>query len=168
MAGIAELHRYPNSEARCRSMRRRMAEAPLTPDILGFVDMPDCPSGRMDKNTDRLLLGDSHPVLAIVAFVATFLFAALPFLFDTDRVFIVVPCIIGCFSCCLLFLRLLVGAQELKHVKYICLGIAAYLFYLAGRQWYLIVLITGGTVLCSILIARLIGPFVPVTHQRKR
>lgn len=129
--------------------------------------MPDSPSGRMDKNADRFLRGRSHPVFMIVAFVSVFFFAGLPFLFDTDSWLLVVPCLIGCFSCFFLFIRLLVGLEgELANLKFIFLIIAGYLCYRAGEQWYLIVLLTAGTLLCSFLIARLIGPSVPVIRQR--
>lgn len=122
--------------------------------------MAELNTDRTQRNADRLLRGGSHPVLAIAAFFGAFLFAALPFVFDRTTCWLSPPGLMACFSCSILFMRLLIG--ELGLIKWILLGVAAYLGYIAAEQWYLIALLAGGTLVCSFLIARLVGDFVPV------
>jgi hypothetical protein len=120
-----------------------------------------------NTNIERMLPGTPRPYVAMAAFGAVFFFAGFPFLFDTDNLLIAVPCIIACLSAFVLFLHLLVGLNgDTRQIKYMLLGIAAYLAVLAGRQWYLIALITCGTVVTSFLIARLLGPTIPVIRPR--
>lgn len=114
------------------------------------------------RNVNQLFRGGSRPVLAVIAFFATFLFAALPFAFDTDNVLVVAPCIIASFSCAILFMRFLIGEPGM--VKWILLAAAGYLCISAGREWYVVLLLTGGTICCSILFDRLIGKFVPLIN----
>jgi hypothetical protein len=104
-------------------------------------------------------------VLAIVAFFAAFLFAGLPFIFDTDNILVVAPCMIACFSCVILFLRLLVG--DLGPMKYSFWIVTGQLCHVAGEEWYLVVFLAVGTLLCSYLIARLMGDFAPLVRGVK-
>jgi len=117
------------------------------------------------RNADRLLHVGTRPVLAIVAFFATFLFAALPFALDSDSVLVVAPFIIASFSCSILFMRLLIG--NLGVINWLFLGCAVWFGVSVGRQWYIVMLLTGGTVLCLFLIDRLIGNFVPLVDVSK-
>lgn len=143
----------------------RQVEAVRISDIYRNAEMPESPLSRTDMCAKRFTHGDSHPVLAIVVFFAAFLFGALPFVFDTDSFLIVAPCLIACFSSVILFLRLLVG--DVGPVKYIFLFIAGYLGYVAGEQWYVVVFLAGGALLCSLFIDRLIGDFVAVIRDVK-
>ena len=129
--------------------------------------MSESTDNRTLKNTDRLLRGGKRPVLAIVSFLAAFLFAALPFAINSDRFLIVAPCVIACVSCSILFMRLLIG--KLGIVNWLLLGVAGYLCIVAEREWHVVVLLTGGTVVSLFVIDRLIGTFVPlinVSEQR--
>lgn len=120
-------------------------------------------SGRTDNRAERLLPGDSHPVFAAVAFAAVILFAAVPFLVDTDEPSFVIPSLIGCFTSFFVFLHLLVGLTgSFSSVKRNSLLIVISLGIAAGGQWYLMALIAGGTLLCTLFLIRLIGPHVPV------
>ena len=117
----------------------------------------------MNTAAERLLPGKSHLVLAVVSFSVAFLFAALPWAFDTDHVVVVSVCAIACASSVILFIRLLVG--KLGNLKYLLLlppAILCFSTYAAGQEWYLVVMITGGTIICSSLIARLVGHFSPL------
>lgn len=120
---------------------------------------------KLEKLFDRLLRGDSHPVLAIASFFAAFLLAAIPFLIGTDQFFVVVACLIACFSSVILFLRLLVG--NLGPIKFILLATAALLALYAGSQWYIPLTLAGGTVVCSYISGRLIGDFSPLIRGVK-
>lgn len=129
--------------------------------------MPESMTGQTAMNADRLLRGGKHPVLAVVAFVAAFMFAALPFVIATDNPLAVGPSVIACVSCSILFMRLLIG--KLGIVNWLLLGVAGYLCIVAEREWYVVVLLTGGTVVSLFVIDRLIGTFVPlinVSEQR--
>ena len=132
-----------------------------TPDGSGNAEMPDLP----DECAERPAGRGPHPGLAIVAFFAAFLFAALPFGFDSDDFFVVAPCLIACFSSSILFIRVMVG--DLRRFTYIFLAAAGHLCYAAGEQWYVVVLLALGTLLCSFLMARLIGDFAPVIRDVK-
>jgi hypothetical protein len=128
--------------------------------------MTKIPLGQMERRVELLLFGKSHPVLASCFFFATFLFAALPFAIETDDVLIVSVCVIACFSSAILFIRLLLG--KLGLVRYLLLiapAILCYAAYAAGKEWHLVVIITGGTIICSHLIARLIGDFRPLIRN---
>ncbi len=121
---------------------------------------------QMNKRGERLEVGKSHPVLASVSFLAAFMFAALPFVFNTDHVVIVSVCAIACSSAAILFLRLLIG--KLGVLKYQFLMAAAILCicaYIAGQEWHLVLMITGGTISLSYFIARFIGDFTPLIHD---
>ena len=142
-----------------------MTQNPLNPRDDRSEATPDYTSGHIDRISDQHVRADSHPVLAIVVFVAAFVFAALPFLSDTDNFFIVAPCVIASLSCSILFMRLVMG--DLGPVKWIMLATAGYACVSVGREWYIVVLLTTGTVLCSILIDRLVGDFVPLTRAQK-
>jgi hypothetical protein len=122
-------------------------------------------ASRIDPSAARDTPGNSHPVAAVFVFFASFLFAALPFVFDTDNLLVVAPCLIACFSCSILFLRLLVG--DLGPLKYTFFIIAGHLGYVAGEQWYVVAILVGGTLLCSFLINRLLGEFAPVIRGVK-
>lgn len=122
--------------------------------------MSESSDNRTLKNADRLLRGGKRPVLAIVSFLAAFLFAALPFAINSDRFLIVAPCVIACVSCSILFMRLLIG--ELGLVKWLLFGTAAYLAICVGSEWYVVALLTGGTASCSLFLDKLIGNFVPL------
>ena len=128
--------------------------------------MPERTNGKTQTIADRLLLGGRHPVLAVVAFVAAFMFAALPFAIDTDNPLVVAPSVIACASCSILFMRLLIGALGI--VNWLLLGTAGYLCIVAGREWYVVALIAGGTVLVLFVIDRLIGKFVPLINVSER
>ena len=117
----------------------------------------------MARNGGQLLPDGKHPVVALIAFISAFLFAGFPFAVDPDSFLIVAFGVIGCFSVTILFIRLLIG--ELGRVKWILLGMAGYLCVIAGHQWYLIVLLTVGTVLCSFVISRLLGSFKPLVRK---
>lgn len=119
-----------------------------------------------ESTTDRLLLGRSHPVLAIIVFFAAFLFAALPFAFGTDDVLVVSVCVVACFSSVILFIRLLLGKLgALKYLLLIAPAILGYTAYVAEREWHLVVIVTAGTIICSYVITRLIGDFRPLIHN---
>ena len=139
----------------CRQSSVTNALAPATGQSMA-ESSPD----QIARNADRLLLGAKHPVFAIFAFMSAFVFAALPFLVNTENALIIVPCLIACASCSILFIQLLIG--RLGHVKWLLLAIAGFLCVYAGGHWYLIVLLTGGTVLCCSVVDRLIGRFRPL------
>ena len=101
-----------------------------------------------------------RPVLAIVAFIGTFLFAALGVALDSENPLVVAPFIIASLCCTILFLRLLIG--EVRWVKWIWLSLGVPLCLAARDEWYLIVLLIGGTHLGTLLIARLTGGFAPI------
>ena len=128
--------------------------------------MPKSTTGQTPMNSGRLLRGGTHPILAVVAFVAAFMFAALPFAIDADNPLVVAPSVIACASCSILFMRLLIG--KLGIVNWLLLGAAGYLCIVAGRDWYVVVLLTSGTVLCLFVIERLIGNFVPLINVSER
>ena len=121
-------------------------------------------SGSIDNptlsNTDRLLRGGKRPVPAIASFLAAFVFAALPFAINSDHFIIVAPCVIACVSCSILFIRLLIG--ELGLLKWLLFGTAVYLAICVGGEWYVVALLAGGTVVCSLFLDKLIGSFVPL------
>lgn len=122
--------------------------------------MSESTDNRTLNNTDRLLRGGKRPALAVFSFVASFLFVALPFAINSDRFLIVAPSVIACVSCSILFIRLLIG--ELGLVKWLLFGTAVYLAICVGREWYVVALLTGGAVVCSLLLDKLIGNFVPL------
>lgn len=111
---------------------------------------------------DRLERGGKHPVLAIVAFLGAFLFVAPAFVFDQDNFLIVAPCVIGSFSCSILFIRLVIGQLGRVTWSLVQAGIIGGLA--VGRQWYIVALLGAGVVLCSFIIDRLLGPIVPLVR----
>lgn len=126
--------------------------------------MHDSMSAR-DERIAGLRRDGSRPVLAGVSFLAAFLFVAVPFAIQDCSVVVAAPCIIACFSCSMLILRLLVG--DLGVVKWLMLGMAVWLGVSVGPQWYVVALLTCGTVLCLFVIDRLIGEFVPLVDVSK-
>ncbi len=128
--------------------------------------MSESSDSRTFKNTERLLRGNTRPVIAFVSFLSAFLFAALPFAFNTDHILLVAPCVVVSFSCSILFIRLIVG--ELGLVKWILLGTAVYLAMHVGSEWYVVALLTLGTVVCSLFMDILLGDFVPISRMSKK
>lgn len=122
--------------------------------------MPESTAGLTGENADRRLRGGSHPMLALIAFVATFLLTALGCAVDGDNWLVVAPFIIGALCCAILFVRLLIGEQS--STRWTSYGIVAHLCYVADEEWYKIAFLVGGTLVCSFFIARLIGEFVPI------
>jgi hypothetical protein len=107
--------------------------------------------------------GAGRPVLAIVAFIGAFLFAALGSALDSENPLVVAPFVIVSLCCTILFMRLLIG--EMRWAKWIWLGLGIPLCYAAGDEWYLVVLLMCGTHLGTLLIARLIGNFDPIVRN---
>lgn len=116
----------------------------------------------MPNAVDQLLNDRARPRLAAGVFLAAFLFAGIPFALNSDHILVVTPCAIACFTCVILFLRLLIG--ELGIIKWILLGLGAFLCVLGGREWYLGALLTVGTILCSILADRAMQPYAPLVR----
>lgn len=106
--------------------------------------------------------GHTRPRLAAMIFFAAFLFAGIPVAVNSDHVLVVAPCAIACFTCTILFIRLLIG--ELGMIKWILLGMGAFLCVLGGREWYLGVLLTAGTILCTVLADRAMQPYSPLVR----
>lgn len=111
------------------------------------------------------LVGAKRPVLAVVAFTGAFSFTALGLALDSENPLVSAPFVIATLCCTILFLRLLLG--EMLWAKWIWLSLGVPLCYAAGDEWYLIVLLMGGTHLGTLLIAWLIGDFDPVLRNVK-
>ena len=63
-------------------------------------------------------------------------------------------------------MRLLIG--KLGIVNWFLLGAAGYLCIASGRDWYVVALLTGATVLCLFIVDRLMGHFVPLINVSKQ
>ena len=117
---------------------------------------------RVAKNAERMLTGGPRPVIAAIAFVLPFFFAAVPYLAGTDSALVVIPCVIGALSSTLLCLRLLIG--DLGFVIRVLLIVGVCLCIFAGQEWSLVALIMMGTILCCYGLNRLVGRFRPLVH----
>lgn len=104
--------------------------------------------------------GPRHPVLAIAAFVGVFALTGLACVLDSENPLVVAPFFMAALCCAILFLRLLLG--EMRWARWIWLGLGLPLCLAAGDEWYLVVLLMGGTYLGTLLVARLIGNFEPL------
>lgn len=102
-------------------------------------------------------------MLAIAAFVAVFFITAVACALDSENPLVVAPFFIAALCCTILFVRLLIG--EMPWAKWIWLSLGIPLLYAAGDEWYLIVLLIGGTHLGTLLIDRLIGDVEPLIRK---
>jgi len=109
------------------------------------------------------LTGPRRPKLAVAAFVAVFVSTALACTLDSDNPLVVAPFFIAALCCTILFVRLLIGGM--KWAKWIWIGLGLPLCLAAGDEWYLVVLLMGGTHLGTLLIDRLIGDFEPLIRK---
>ena len=91
------------------------------------------------RNCDRLLRGGKRPWLALLAFVAAFLFAAIPSFAGTDHWTLVAICVVACFCSVLLVSRLVAGALPIP-ASYVFIGVLIFAISV-GQQWYVVALL---------------------------
>lgn len=132
------------------------------------------PLGREIVRVEYNLRGTARPLIALTAFVASFGFALIAYLFDSGESswrfdwFVATPCMVGGLSCSLLFLRLLLG--KFDPVMQWALIFAVFVAgRAAGSDWYLVVLLAGVAYLGMFLMIHfLVGDFTPVVRVTKR
>lgn len=112
------------------------------------------------RNCDRLLRGRKRPWLTLIAFVTSFLFAAIPFLAGIDHWTLVALCTVACFCSVLLLIRLLVGNLPIP-ASFVYIGVLIFAISV-GQQWYVVALLALAVWGFDLIVLTIVGRFIPL------
>jgi cell division protein FtsW (lipid II flippase) len=145
------------------------------------LDQSDAPHSSSIANREIVRveynLTGKAPATALISFVLAFLIVAAALFFDrTDYdwrfdFFVAAPCIVGCLSCSLIFMRLLLGTFD-PAMNWSLMAAAAFACYGAGEKCHVVVLLTAMAYVSMLLTVHFVigisAPIVRVTRQPSR